>query len=145
MPEITPRETNDRDSQPRGRGRHTGGRSGRGGRGRRGAENSGRMREATNTVLPSPGAIKAPLQSSSLSDPPKEDDGDAEDAVCFICANPVVYHSIIPCGHSTCHICSLRMRALYGKKACAHCRVKIFDDFRRLALTLGGSRPSRTL
>jgi hypothetical protein len=43
--------------------------------------------------------------------------------VCFICANPVAHHSIAPCNHTTCHICGLRMRALYKTKDCAHCRV----------------------
>lgn len=146
MSELTPRDINDRNLQPRGggsRGHRTGGRSGRGWRGRKGAGDSSRIRGGPNTAPPVSGAMKTPLQSSSISDSPKEEDGGAEEAVCFICANPVVYYSIIPCGHSTCHICSLRMRALYGNKACAHCRVKIFDDFRRFALTLTGSRPSR--
>jgi hypothetical protein len=49
------------------------------------------------------------------------DDDDAD--VCFICANPVAHHSIAPCNHKTCHICGLRMRALYKTKDCAHCRV----------------------
>lgn len=52
----------------------------------------------------------------------EEDDGE----VCFICASPVVYHSIAPCNHQTCHICALRLRALYKTRACAHCRVSLF-------------------
>ena len=43
--------------------------------------------------------------------------------VCFICASPVVHNAVGPCNHRTCHICSLRLRALYKNKACAHCRV----------------------
>jgi hypothetical protein len=31
--------------------------------------------------------------------------------------------SVAPCNHRTCHICALRLRALYKTKACAHCRV----------------------
>jgi hypothetical protein len=46
---------------------------------------------------------------------------DAE--VCWICASPIVHESIAPCNHRTCHICCLRMRALYKDKNCAHCRV----------------------
>ncbi|PNY23555.1 E3 ubiquitin-protein ligase hel2 [Tolypocladium capitatum] len=57
-------------------------------------------------------------------------DDDAD--VCFICANPVAHHSIAPCNHTTCHICGLRMRALYKTKDCAHCRTPapfvIFTD-----------------
>lgn len=52
------------------------------------------------------------------------DEGEAE--VCFICASPVVHHSVAPCNHRTCHICALRLRALYKTRACAHCRVSPF-------------------
>ena len=51
----------------------------------------------------------------------QEDDVEAE--VCFICASPVVHNSVAPCNHRTCHICALRLRALYRTRACAHCRV----------------------
>jgi E3 ubiquitin-protein ligase ZNF598 len=57
---------------------------------------------------------------------------EADGEVCFICASPVIHTSIAPCNHPTCHICSLRMRALYKTKACAHCRTEsdfvIFTD-----------------
>jgi E3 ubiquitin-protein ligase ZNF598 len=46
-----------------------------------------------------------------------------EQEVCFICASPIDHTSIAPCNHQTCHICALRMRALYKTRACAHCRV----------------------
>lgn len=51
---------------------------------------------------------------------------DVEAEVCFICASPVVHNAVAPCNHRTCHICSLRLRALYKTKACAHCRVSRF-------------------
>lgn len=51
----------------------------------------------------------------------QEDDEEAE--LCFICASPVVHSSVAPCNHRTCHICALRLRALYKTRACAHCRV----------------------
>ncbi|KAM0323744.1 hypothetical protein ACHAQA_008681 [Verticillium albo-atrum] len=44
------------------------------------------------------------------------------DEVCFICADPIKFHSIAPCNHKTCHICGLRMRALYKTTDCPHCR-----------------------
>jgi hypothetical protein len=50
---------------------------------------------------------------------------ESEAEVCFICASPVLHESIAPCNHRTCHICSLRMRALYRDKNCAHCRVSL--------------------
>ncbi|KAL8680469.1 MAG: hypothetical protein Q9186_003367 [Xanthomendoza sp. 1 TL-2023] len=56
--------------------------------------------------------------------------GDVE--VCFICASPVVHNAVAPCNHRTCHICALRLRALYKTRACAHCRTEaphvIFTD-----------------
>ncbi|KAI9809697.1 MAG: hypothetical protein M1825_000129 [Sarcosagium campestre] len=52
--------------------------------------------------------------------------GDAEtddgNEVCFICASTVEHYAVSPCNHRTCHICALRLRALYKTKACAHCR-----------------------
>ena len=57
----------------------------------------------------------------------KEEGVEAE--VCFICASPVVHNSVAPCNHRTCHICALRLRALYKTRACAHCRVSNFETF----------------
>jgi E3 ubiquitin-protein ligase ZNF598 len=52
--------------------------------------------------------------------------------VCFICASPIDHTAIAPCNHQTCHICALRLRALYKTRACAHCRSEspfvIFTD-----------------
>lgn len=53
-----------------------------------------------------------------------EDDVEAE--VCFICASIVIHNAVAPCNHRTCHICALRLRALYKTRACAHCRVSPF-------------------
>ncbi|KAL8918633.1 MAG: hypothetical protein Q9172_005326 [Xanthocarpia lactea] len=62
--------------------------------------------------------------------PHGELDNDAE--VCFICASSVMHNAIAPCNHRTCHICALRLRALYKTRACAHCRTEahrvIFTD-----------------
>lgn len=71
-----------------------------------------------------------------------EEEEEVEAEVCFICASLVVHNSVAPCNHRTCHICALRLRALYKTKACAHCRteaatviftddaVKRFEDFK---------------
>lgn len=117
-----------------GRGGAGGGGRGRWGRGRgRGAED---FRQTSNPTT----SLQQSLRALNLNGPAKEDesgDGTVDESVCFICANQIVYYSITPCGHSTCHICSLRMRALYGNKACAHCRVNNCARLGELALTIG--------
>lgn len=79
------------------------------------------------------------LTQSQDSNGEEEED---EREVCFICASPVVYHSVAPCNHQTCHICALRLRALYKTRACAHCRVSLFkcpDPQQLLTKYLDGS------
>ena len=72
-----------------------------------------------------------------------EVDSDAD--VCFICASPVVHNAIAPCNHRTCHICALRLRALYKTRACAHCRVStapaISTRLKKLIRAVGGGSP----
>ncbi|KAF1953880.1 hypothetical protein CC80DRAFT_494136 [Byssothecium circinans] len=62
-----------------------------------------------------------------------ETDAEAEEGeICFICASAVQHLAVAPCNHRTCHICSLRLRALYKTKTCAHCRTEtnhvVFTD-----------------
>ncbi|KAF7326025.1 RING-type domain-containing protein [Mycena kentingensis (nom. inval.)] len=47
---------------------------------------------------------------------------DADEAVCWICAEPVKYYAVSECNHRTCHVCSLRLRALYKKTECTFCK-----------------------
>ncbi|KAI1495451.1 hypothetical protein F5X99DRAFT_403518 [Biscogniauxia marginata] len=112
----------------RGRGRGTmnprggTGRSQRGrGRGGRGA----RVGEESNASIPAqtkhPDVVLPPPRVQSTTEGADEGE-DVEAEVCFICASPVVHQSVAPCNHRTCHICALRMRALYKNKECAHCR-----------------------
>ena len=90
------------------------------------------------TIPPSPGlragdtfgGRQAPMtagEDSTKERGDQEDDVDAE--VCFICASTVVHNSVAPCNHRTCHICALRLRALYKTRACAHCRVSVIYNF----------------
>jgi hypothetical protein len=64
--------------------------------------------------------------------PTEAADDEEEAEVCFICASPVQHQAVAPCNHRTCHICSLRLRALYKTKTCAHCRAEaehvVFTD-----------------
>lgn len=49
-----------------------------------------------------------------------------ESAICFICAEPVKYYSVSQCNHRTCHVCALRLRALYKRMDCTYCKVSLF-------------------
>ncbi|KAI1465559.1 uncharacterized protein F4812DRAFT_436640 [Daldinia caldariorum] len=124
----------ERNSRGRGRGRGRGDGSSRGGgqgRSQRGRGKGISAPDASTSSFATPlpqgdsgMAAPPPLQSRN---PPtiteaNADQEDAEAEVCFICASPVIHQSVAPCNHRTCHICSLRMRALYKNKECAHCR-----------------------
>ena len=65
----------------------------------------------------------AELTEGEVASKPQNAAIEDDSEVCFICASPVVHTSIAPCNHRTCHICALRLRALYKTRACAHCRV----------------------
>ncbi|KAI9700560.1 MAG: hypothetical protein M1820_006714 [Bogoriella megaspora] len=122
----------------RGRGRGGGNHDSQGQRGRgrgRGSQNRGvaQQKASTNTVEnidKQDPAITAQQRVESEQAKAKQatqaesnqEDGESEAEVCFICASTVNHISVAPCNHRTCHICALRMRALYKTKACAHCR-----------------------
>ena len=101
---------------------------GRGGRGRGQNRNANKAR--TNvSLVPEVGGRASPetkegrgerkLKQNAVDVSEDADDGE----ICFICASNVEHTSVSPCNHRTCHICALRLRALYKNKACAHCRV----------------------
>ena len=67
-----------------------------------------------------------PPQEAQRVEDTKQDvteDFDAVDTSCWICAEPVKYYSVSECNHRTCHICALRLRALYKKFECTFCKV----------------------
>lgn len=127
-------------NRSRGRGRGRGGRGGRGNRDRASSQPqaTGPIDGPNPTTAPPPpqpgggGVLGDRLTKNALKDPSGESAQGTEVEVCFICANPVVHQSVAPCDHRTCHICALRMRALYKTKACAHCRTEaatvVFTD-----------------
>ena len=79
------------------------------------------------------------LEKENRSEGEKDEEAD----VCFICASPVVHSSVAPCNHRTCHICALRLRALYKTTACAHCRVSYTPrHIKRKVLKLSSQKPS---
>lgn len=49
--------------------------------------------------------------------------GEIEEQSCYICAETIKYFMLGTCSHRTCHICSVRLRALYKKKDCTFCKV----------------------
>lgn len=104
------------DSQ-HGRGRGRGQRDGAGNRGGHAADKgkapAGSTEEQAQSVSTVPKVVL-----------PQNDDEDPDAEVCFICASPVQHTAVAPCNHRSCHICSIRMRALYKTKACAHCRTE---------------------
>ncbi|KAL1856321.1 hypothetical protein Daus18300_010806 [Diaporthe australafricana] len=126
----------------RGRGRGDRARRGRGrGRGGRGGNNQNALRseeqvdDGPKLTPAAKEALLRPAEPKPKAEVNGQDDANADEDdedVCFICANPIQHHSVAPCNHSTCHICSLRLRALYKNKDCAHCRTPapfvIFTD-----------------
>ena len=134
-----------REFQQNGRGNGPrGGRRGRGGnRGNRADSNLdlNRNRPSNSTHQPAPPIPPPPglggggsfggrltkdaetKEGDVLTNEQDRTEDDVEAEVCFICASSVVHNSVAPCNHRTCHICALRLRALYKTKACAHCRV----------------------
>ncbi|KAH7044104.1 hypothetical protein BKA57DRAFT_468677 [Linnemannia elongata] len=47
---------------------------------------------------------------------------DGAEHSCFICTENIVIFAVSDCNHRTCHLCSLRLRALYKTKNCAYCK-----------------------
>lgn len=101
-----------RGSKPRGRG-------GKGPGGRDASQTVNGAQDKDTQAAPAPTAT---VGSKAL--PVATDDAD-DGEVCFICASKVEHTSVSPCNHRTCHICALRLRALYKNKGCAHCRVSL--------------------
>ena len=122
----------------------------RGSKNSRGGKGRGKSRGGGNSTSAASLAAQAPAVNSTgrppgggfgarLTEAASKQEGDSKDTIpkeqettsavddeaeiCFICASPIEHVAIAPCNHQTCHICSLRLRALYKTRACAHCRV----------------------
>ncbi|KAH7107659.1 hypothetical protein BKA62DRAFT_684056 [Auriculariales sp. MPI-PUGE-AT-0066] len=66
-----------------------------------------------------PAAVDSiPATSSAAPESVPVDDA----TTCFICAEPVKYYAVSQCNHRTCHVCALRLRALYKKRECTFCK-----------------------
>lgn len=104
-----------------GRGSKPHGRGGRGSGGRDKLPSAEDSQKAQKQPQPNTAIVGTKQVAAATDD---ADDGE----VCFICASKVEHTSVSPCNHRTCHICALRLRALYKSKACAHCRVGSLND-----------------
>lgn len=89
-------------------------RRGRGGAGRGNASKSAPVGNAATEA-----AAQLAATAKAMADAAPEEEGD----LCWICAEPVKYYSISQCNHRTCHVCALRLRALYKKTECTFCKV----------------------
>ncbi|KAF8495377.1 hypothetical protein JB92DRAFT_2747842 [Gautieria morchelliformis] len=67
-----------------------------------------------------PSAVTGPTQAitPTLASPAESEDG----TVCWICAELVKIYSLSECNHRTCHVCALRLRALYKRMDCTFCK-----------------------
>ncbi|CAI2164095.1 5454_t:CDS:2 [Funneliformis geosporum] len=77
--------------------------------------NASQNHKVTPTVIP------------TVTDVPSNSDGDQgsqNENECFICAETVHYYAVPECNHKSCHVCSLRLRALYKSKNCAYCKTE---------------------
>ncbi|KAF9532795.1 hypothetical protein CPB83DRAFT_784026 [Crepidotus variabilis] len=59
---------------------------------------------------------------SEVAEPAASESGEGD--VCWICAEQIKYFAISECNHRTCHVCALRLRALYKKMDCTFCKEK---------------------
>ncbi|KAF2857365.1 hypothetical protein K470DRAFT_260885 [Piedraia hortae CBS 480.64] len=90
------------------------------------ADNSN-LAEDKPPPLPDAGGVlgkRLPKDAADSNTGDSEEDNGKDTAVCFICASDITHYSVGICNHRTCHICALRLRALYKTKACAHCRTE---------------------
>ncbi|KAI0265756.1 hypothetical protein BGY98DRAFT_1091879 [Russula aff. rugulosa BPL654] len=63
----------------------------------------------------------APTESGENEKDDSADESQEQD-LCWICAEPIKYYAVSECNHRTCHVCALRLRALYKKLDCTFCK-----------------------
>lgn len=109
------------DAGSRGSGRRKGG-----GHARRKSQNDPAPAESTHVAdTPATPATTTPTvtKPDAVVENPDTTSQDGDAATCYICAEPVKYYSVSECNHRTCHVCALRLRALYKKHECSLCKV----------------------
>lgn len=105
--------------RPRGRG------------GKSGAKAKGAAVATDSTTDPNAqtrGGVKVDGDTGTAADvsasQTEEQQDDGRD-LCWICAEPVKYYAVSECNHRICHVCALRLRALYKKLDCTFCKVRV--------------------
>ena len=119
---------------------HRGGRGrGRGSRGHRGGSTP---RKSQNDPAPTGSTDAADTPATPTTTTPSESkpapvtentsatSQDDDSGTCFICAEPVKYYSVSECNHRTCHVCALRLRALWKRQDCTFCKVRLCLAYR---------------
>ena len=130
MSTVASSHTNARGTARRGRG----GRVGRnldnqlGAGGRNTPRTNGKNADSEITPPQKENERPVPMAKAAVEETASEDN---DAAICWICAEPVKYYSISECNHRTCHVCALRLRALYKKTDCTFCKVRVasFNEF----------------
>ncbi|KIJ59677.1 hypothetical protein HYDPIDRAFT_100159 [Hydnomerulius pinastri MD-312] len=117
MSSLTTTETQTRQQAQRGKRGNRGRGGNRGGPARGARGSNGGSVQSSNAVKEPKQAI---IESAKVVPEAATEADDA--AVCWICAEPVKYYSVSACNHRTCHVCSLRLRALYKKLDCTFCK-----------------------
>lgn len=84
----------------------------------------GKGREATTLDAEPESEVTPALPAATVSGD-AANDGDDDEDVCWICAEPIKLYSLGPCNHRTCHICAIRLRALYKVQECTFCKASL--------------------
>ncbi|CAE6424774.1 unnamed protein product [Rhizoctonia solani] len=96
-------------------------RRGRGGR-RYGRGGRGHNTTSNPTTRPAPPVTNGAADSDKIVPEPDAISGDSDEKICWICAEPVKFYALSECNHRTCHVCALRLRALYKRTDCTFCK-----------------------
>ncbi|KAJ7438228.1 hypothetical protein B0H11DRAFT_2358944 [Mycena galericulata] len=92
----------------------------------RGSSRGGQSRGAAAARPEAKGEVEITVNSAPESTAEEvqalDQQQDEDVAICWICAEPVKYYAVSECNHRTCHVCSLRLRALYKKNDCTFCK-----------------------
>ncbi|KAJ3154541.1 hypothetical protein HDU86_004670 [Geranomyces michiganensis] len=112
------------------------------------------MLAATTVGISPPSSAAQPLSASAAATPVEEErlmpallpgstvvltdpKAAATEELCFICADAVVWYAVGECNHRACHLCSLRLRALYKQNTCAMCKT----DLNEVVYTSDATKP----